>query len=158
MSPKVRFRRCLLKCLCSRYCHTEFLKKLADWYFGQACLFFAVYRNSSTCSLIQKDFMWRNYGVRPPHDFLKKSNFFPDGSGNLFRKLIHGDIHGAEVCIEPFHFTFPTKSPCLLSVFFDIDRVIAILFSSIFQQQSILRPSAWLAMITVIVLIFADNR
>ncbi len=47
MSPKARFRRGLLKCLYSRYCHSEFLKKSADWYFGQTYLFFiAVYGNA----------------------------------------------------------------------------------------------------------------
>ena len=40
MSPKVRFRRGLLKCLYSQYCHSEFLKKSADWYFGKTYLSF----------------------------------------------------------------------------------------------------------------------
>ena len=40
MSPKVRFRRGLLKCLYAQYCHSEFLKKSADWHFGQTQLFF----------------------------------------------------------------------------------------------------------------------
>ena len=47
MSPKARFRRGLLKCLYSRYFNSEFLKKSADWYFGQTYLFFiAVYGNA----------------------------------------------------------------------------------------------------------------
>ena len=40
MSPQARFRRGLLKCLSSRYCHSEFLKKSADWYFEKTYLSF----------------------------------------------------------------------------------------------------------------------
>ena len=52
MSPQARFRRGLLKCLSSRYCHSEFLKKSADWYFEKTYQFFnAVCENSSSVSL-----------------------------------------------------------------------------------------------------------
>mgnify|MGYP006994932712 CR=1 FL=1 len=35
MSPKVRFRRGLLKYLYLQNCHSIFFKKVADWYFGK---------------------------------------------------------------------------------------------------------------------------
>ena len=39
MSPKVRFRRGLLKCPWSQNCHSEFFKKSADWHCGQTYSF-----------------------------------------------------------------------------------------------------------------------
>lgn len=101
--------------------------------------------------------MWGNDSMRSPHDFFKMSDFFPDGSGNFFRKQLHRDIYGAEVGMNPLHFAFPAKSPCFLSVFLYIYREIAILSAGKFQQQGVLRPAAELAVMPVIVLVFADN-
>ena len=39
MSPKVRFRRGLLKCPWSQNCHSKFFKKSADWHCGQTYSF-----------------------------------------------------------------------------------------------------------------------
>ena len=62
-SPKVRFRRGLLKCLYFRHCHSKSLKISADWHFGKTCPFFQ-------CNLRKLKFSF------PSHGFLSRGLLF----------------------------------------------------------------------------------